>query len=99
MHNARGSKQQEEDVARIMKVSTPTTTKMRFFSEGSGSANGILCNLIARHMTSDLFHTQTAQLSVEKADRHEGIFFLMRLDWYVLSVACLEFRERYCTLQ
>eukprot|EP00985_Skeletonema_marinoi_P002148 scaffold875_cov121-Skeletonema_marinoi.AAC.1 len=94
MHNARGSKQKEEDVARIMKVSTPTTTKMRFFSEGSGSANGILCNLIARHMTSDLFHTQTAQLSVEKADRHEGIFFLMRLDWYVLSVACLEFRDQ-----
>ena len=94
IQNERGSKQQEEDVARIMKVSTPTVTKMRFFSEGSGSANDILCNLIARHLTSDLFHTQTAQLSVEHVDRHEGVFFIMRLDWYVLSVACLEFRDQ-----
>ena len=32
IHNASGSKQQEEDVARIMKVSTPTIAKMPFFS-------------------------------------------------------------------
>lgn len=94
VHNERGSKQQEEDVARIMKVSTPTITKTRFFGEGSGYANDILCNLIARHLTSDSFHTQTAQLSVEHVDQHEGIFFIMRLDWYVLSVACLEFRDQ-----
>jgi len=94
MQNACGSQQQEEDVTRIMKVSTPTITQMRFFSEGSGSANDILSNLIARHVTSDSFQTQTARLLVEKADGHEGIFFIMRLDWYVLSVACLEFRDR-----
>ena len=94
IHNASGSKQQEEDVARIMKVSTPTIAKMPFFSEGSGSANNTLCSLLARHMTSDLFHTQTAQLSVEQVDRHEGVFFIMRLDWYVLSVACLESRDQ-----
>ena len=93
VHNACSSKQQEEDVTRIMKVSTPTITKMRFFSEGSGSANEILSKLIAGHMTSESFHTQTARLPIEQAGRHEGIFFIMRLDWYVLSVACLEYRD------
>ena len=93
IHNARDSKQ-HEDVARIMRVSTPTIAKMRFFSEGAGSANNTLCDLMAHHMTSDLFHTQTARLSVEGVDGHEGVFFIMRLDWYVLSVACLESRDQ-----
>lgn len=95
VQNANGSNQHEVDVMRIMKVSTSTVTQLRFFGEGSGSANHILSNMIAKHLTSDSFHTQTSRLAVEKVDHYEGIFFIMRLDWYVLSVACLEFRDHH----
>ena len=92
--NSRSSQQQEDDVLRILKVSTPTIVKMRFFGDGSGSANDILSNLIAHHLISISFHTQTARLQPDKVGQHEGIFFIMKLDWYVLSVVCLESRDR-----
>ena len=87
-------KQVEEDVIRLIKVSTCTTKKLRFFSsEGSSTANDLLSKLTTDCITSESFHTRAAKLSIDQETpilQHLGMWFIMSLDWGVLSIICLE---------
>jgi len=87
-------KQVEEDVIRLIKVSTYTIKKLRFFSsEGSSTANDLLNKLTTDCIISESFHTRAAKLSIDQETpilQHLGIWFLMPLDWGVLSIICLE---------
>ena len=79
---------------RLIKVSTCTTKKLRFFSsEGSSTANDLLSKLTTDCITSESFHTRAAKLSIDQETpilQHLGMWFIMSLDWGVLSIICLE---------
>jgi len=81
-------------VIRLIKVSTCTIKKLRFFSsEGYSTANDLLSKLTTDCITSESFHTRAAKLSIDQETpilQHLGIWFLMPLDWGVLSIICLE---------
>ncbi|KAL7542994.1 hypothetical protein ACHAXR_012278 [Thalassiosira sp. AJA248-18] len=89
---------QAEDALRIIKLSTTKKKKLRFFNkEGSGSANDLLCRFTTECITSDSFQTQAAKLAIDQnkaIDDYSGSWFIMRVDWYVLSVVCLELRDQ-----
>ena len=90
--------EQGHDVLRLIKLSTSEKTKLRFFkSEGSGSANEILRRLTTQYITSTSFQTQAAQLSIDENMpilQYSGSWFIMRVDWYVLSIVCLELHDQ-----
>lgn len=88
---------QAQDVLRLIKLSTSTTMKLRFFnSEGSGSANELLRRLTTQYITSRSFQTQAAKLSMDENMpilQYSGPWFIMRVDWYVLTIVCLELED------
>ena len=79
---------------RLIKLSKSTKKHLRFFSpEGSGSANDVLSQLTTECITSESYHTRAARLSIGQnvsIMKYSGTWFVMRLDWYVLSLMCLE---------
>ena len=92
--NVQNRKQEAEDVMRLIKISKCTKKHLRFFSlEGSGLANDILSHLTTECITSESFHTRASRLSIGQnvsIMNYSGTWFVMRLDWYILSLMCLE---------
>ena len=90
--------QQAQDVLRLIKLSASTKMKLRFFnSEGTGAANDLLRRLTAQYIISTSFQTQAAKLSIDENMpilQHFGSWFIMRVDWYVLSIACLDLQDQ-----
>jgi len=87
---------QAEDVMRLIKLATCTKRKLRFFN-GSSSANDLLCHMTKDYITSDSFQTQAAKLTIDENQvilRYSGSWFIMRVDWYVLSLVCLELKDQ-----
>ena len=85
---------QAENVSRLIRLSTMYRKKLRFFNEeGSGAANDILTQFTTESIVSDSVHTQAAKLLIDldkTISGHTGSWFIMRVDWYVLSIVCLE---------
>ena len=84
---------QARDVLRLIKLSTLTQHQLRFFiSEGSGSANEYLRQLTSQYIASKSFQ-ESAKLSIGKNTpilQYSGSWFILRVDWYILSIVCLE---------
>jgi hypothetical protein len=85
---------QARDVLRLIKLSILTQHQLRFFvSEGSGSANEYLCQLTSQYISSESFQAESAKLSIDENTpilQYSGTWFILRVDWYVLSIVCLE---------
>lgn len=85
---------QARDVLRLIKLSTLTQHQLRFFiSAGSGSANEYLRELTSQYITSESFQNESAKLSFDENTpilQYSGSWFILRVDWYVLSIVCLE---------
>ncbi|KAL7554217.1 hypothetical protein ACHAWF_017632 [Thalassiosira exigua] len=88
---------QADDVLRLIKVSSCMKKRLRFFeSKESGTANDFLSQFTIEYITSDSFKTHAAKLSVDQNSsilNYSGCWFIMRVDWYVLSLVCLELRD------
>ena len=85
-----------DDVLRLIKLSTCKKIRLRFFNnEGSGFANDILCRLTTDYITSSLSQNRAAKLLITQPILdYSGSWFIMRVDWYVLSVVCLELKDQ-----
>lgn len=85
---------QADDVSRLCKLSFLNTKKLRFFSsEESGSANEVLRQLTTQHIASEV----AARLSIDQSTPilgRSGTWFIRRMDWYVVSLVCLEHRDQ-----
>ncbi len=81
---------------RLIRLSSRTQRKLRFFREGSGSANETLYHLTTDYMTSTSFGHRAAKLQIDPTQligNHSGTWFIMRIDWYVLSVIQFSLRS------
>ena len=81
---------QAEDLARLIKISSRTNRHLRFFKKGDSSANHFLHKCTSDFITSGALGSQSqiAQLSVNQTSVGDlsGCWFVMRSDWYVLSL-------------
>ena len=79
---------QGEDLSRLINISSRTNRNLRFFKNGNSSANQLLHQLTSDFMTSGALKSQIAQLSVNQTSVGDlfGCWFVMRSDWYVLSL-------------
>jgi hypothetical protein len=78
---------QPGDIVRLINISSRTERSIRFF-KGNSSANDLLFQMTSDFMTSGVLKTQTAKLSIDgdgNVANYVGQWFLMRIDWYVLS--------------
>ena len=81
-----------EDALRIVKCSScSTSTRLKFFNRTSHLANEMLSRYIVDFIVSDHFKTPSAKLpTCYSLAGKQGLWFVMRVDWYVLSIAVLE---------
>lgn len=81
-----------EDTLRIVKCSSSSTsTLLKFFDRTSHLANEMLSRYLVDFIVSDHFTTPSAKLpTCYSLAGKKGIWLVMRVDWYVLSIAVLE---------
>ncbi|KAL3795130.1 hypothetical protein HJC23_007358 [Cyclotella cryptica] len=84
-HRVENESNQAEDVLRLINISSRTERRLRFFHDAMSSANTILFQLTSEYMTSGSLKSQTAKLSIQSAGDFFGNWFVMRVDWYVLT--------------
>lgn len=89
-HSAGYKLSQAGDVLRLIKNSSRTERRLRFF-KGISSANDVLFRLTSDFITSGSLRSPTAKLVVDQTavGSFTGAWFLMRVDWYVLSAILL----------
>lgn len=81
-----------EDTLRIVKCSSSSTsTLLKFFDRTSHLANEMLSRYLVDFIVSDHFTIPSAKLpTCYSLAGKKGIWLVMRVDWYVLSIAVLE---------
>ena len=81
-----------EDTLRIVKCSSSSTsTRLKFFDRTSHLANEMLSRYIVDFIVSDNFKIPSAEIpTCYTLAGKQGIWLVMRVDWYVLSIAVLE---------
>ena len=73
-----------DDILRLINISSQVDRQLRFFHDTT--ANDLLFDLTSEFITSGLLNTQTAKLlSQATVGDFCGDWFIMRVDWYVVS--------------
>lgn len=89
-NTAKYESSQADDILRLINISSCTERRLRFFSSNP-HANNLLFQLTSAFMISGSLKCQTARLLINQnhVEGYTGDWFLMRLDWYVLSTVLL----------